>query len=93
MKSLSVFILLQAIDLLTTLVALKLGGAEQNPMLSQIMNLAPTYGLLLSKFLVVGIAALGVWMHKSNGLRVANMAFAGIVVWNFGIIFKLAIPG
>jgi len=93
MKPLSVFIFLQIVDLMTTRMALSLGAGEQNPMVAQIMHLAPVYGLLISKLIVVAIAALGVWMEKSNGIRVANLAFTGVVVWNFSVIFKLAIPG
>ncbi len=91
-KPLSLFILLQIIDLITTRVALGLGAGEQNPLVSQIMALAPVYGLFLSKLFIVGVAVLGVWMQKSNGIRVANLAFAGVVAWNFTIIFRLVVP-
>ncbi len=91
-KPLSLFILLQIGDLITTRVALGLGAGEQNPLVSQIMALAPVYGLFLSKLFVVGIAVLGVWMQKSNGIRVANLAFGGVVAWNFTIIFRMVVP-
>jgi len=93
MKPLSVFIILQALDVVSTLAGLRIGAAEQNPLVSQIMSLGPVSGLLLSKIIVVGIASLAVWMQKFKGIHLANLAFAGVVVWNFSIIFKLAIPG
>ena len=77
---------------MTTRWALGMGAGEQNPLVSQILSWAPVYGLLVSKVVVVGIAGLGVWMEKSNGLRVANLAFAGVVAWNFTVIFRLAVP-
>jgi uncharacterized protein DUF5658 len=92
MKPLSVFILLQMLDLLTTRMALGMGAGEQNPLVSQIMSVAPAYGLFISKLVVVGIAVLGVWMEKSKGIRVANLAFAGVVAWNLTIIFRLSVP-
>ena len=92
MKPLSVFISLQILDLLTTRTALRLGAGEQNPLVSHVMALAPAHGLLVSKLVVVGIAVFGVWMEKSNGIRAANLAFAGIVAWNLTVIFRLIGP-
>ena len=91
-RPLFLLILLQIIDLITTRMAIGLGGGEMNPLVSQIMAFAPLSGLIVSKLIVVGIGALGVWMQKSNGIRVANLAFAVVVAWNFTIIFRLAVP-
>jgi hypothetical protein len=86
------FSLLQVLDIATTLVALGLGGSEKNPFVSQMMAVGPVYGLLISKLAVIGIAGFGALLGKYNGIRLANLAFSAIVVWNLTIIFRLAIP-
>jgi hypothetical protein len=85
-----VFILLQIMDLATTLVALALGGQENNPIVAHVMALGPVGGLFLSKLAVTGIAAAGAAMQKNRALRVANVAFSGIVVWNVTVIARLS---
>jgi uncharacterized protein DUF5658 len=92
LKALWIFVGLQVIDFMTTRMALILGAGEQNPLISQFMAFAPVYGLLISKLVVVGLAAVGVWMHKSKGIGMANRAFAAVAIWNFSVIFRLVVP-
>ncbi|SPF37351.1 conserved membrane hypothetical protein [Candidatus Sulfopaludibacter sp. SbA4] len=92
MKSpLVVFILLQALDLATTFVALTMGGSESNPMIAHLMALGPVRGLLVSKALVIALAAAGASMRKNRGIWCANAVFSGVVMWNLGIITRLAL--
>jgi len=79
-----VFILLQLLDLLTTLWFLRHGGAEGNPIVIVIANLAPSFefGLILIKCWAF---AVGYWLAKKGGyqfLMVTNWVFGLIVVWN-----------
>jgi hypothetical protein len=91
MKSpLAIFILLQIMDLATTLIVLALGGQENNPIVAHVMALGPIGGLLISKLAVTGIAIAGVGLQKHRAIRVANLAFTGIVAWNVTVIAKLA---
>ena len=87
---LAIFVLLQVLDLATTLVALALGGRENNPIVAHVMALGPIGGLFLSKLTVTGIAVAGAAMQKNRALWVANGAFCGIVVWNVTVIARLA---
>lgn len=92
MKSpLTIFILLQIMDLATTLVALGLGGNEQNPMIAILMAANPVRGLLLSKVIAIGLATLGAHMQKQRGIWCANAVFSIIVLWNLSVITKLAL--
>jgi hypothetical protein len=84
------FILLQALDAATTLAALSLGAVENNPLVGQFMTMGPVQGLMLTKTIVIMIAAGGAYLGKTNGIRLANMAFSGVVVWNMTIIGRLA---
>ena len=92
MKSpLAIFILLQAMDLATTLIALGLGGHENNPMIAHLLALGPVRGLLVSKVVVIGLAVAGASMQKHRGIWCANAVFSAIVVWNLSIITRLAL--
>ena len=87
---LMIFVYLQILDLVSTLTAIKLGGAEKNPLVLHFMALGPVAGLLLSKLVVTGIATGGALLRKYRGLQFANVAFAGIVLWNMTIVARLA---
>ena len=91
MTPLSFFILLQVLDLATTLVALALGGFENNPIVAHIMTLGPISGLVVSKIVVIGLATAGAFLDKKRGIRLANVAFCCIVVWNVSVIARLAL--
>ena len=89
MSPLSVFLTLQLMDFGTTVVALEMGGVEQNPLIWQFMALGPIPGLILSKLLVIVLAALFVVIGKTKTVRLANIAFALVVIWNLTIIGRL----
>ncbi len=88
-KPMPLFLALQVADFASTLTALALGGSEQNPLVSHLMGFGPISGLLLSKLLVVLLAAMAVQAQRSRSVRVANVAFAGVVVWNCFIVARL----
>jgi hypothetical protein len=90
MKSLFVFLTLQVLDVATTIVALGMGGAEQNPFVARFFAIGPIAGLILSKVLVILLAGLFVSLGRTKVIRLANVVFALIVVWNLTIIGRLA---
>jgi len=87
----AIFALLQVMDLTTTLIALAMGGGEQNPLVAHLMSVGPVPGLVLSKLFVLAIAATGALFHKDRGLRVANVGFFVIIGWNVSVIARLAL--
>jgi hypothetical protein len=91
MAPLYLFVILQVLDVLTTLVAMHLGGHENNFLIARLMSVGPVGGLLLSKFIVIGLAALGIVRQYHRGVRRANLVFAGVVVWNLTVIMRLAV--
>jgi hypothetical protein len=90
MRLLSAFILLQLMDVATTIVALNFGAAEQNPLIGRFMALGPILGLITSKLVVIALAALFLTWGKTRALRLANVAFGLIVTWNLTMIGRLA---
>ena len=83
------FVALQIADVVTTLIALRLGGAEQNSLIAHLMVFGSVEGLLLSKAIVLALALFAVWTLRYRVLRWANIAFTGIVLWNLSIILRL----
>lgn len=86
-----VFIYLQLLDLLTTLVGFKLGAAEASPFIRLMMSAGPAAGVIMSKALALGLGALCVWANKPHVVRWITYWYSGLIVWNLMIL--LAVPG
>jgi hypothetical protein len=88
-KAFLIFVLLQAADLITTAVALELGGAERNPIVLHLMGVGPVGGVVLAKVISLSIGIGCVLASRPRALQIANVVFAGIVIWNLSIIVRL----
>ena len=86
-----VFIYLQLLDLLTTLVGFRLGAAEASPFIRMLMHAGPGTGVMLSKLLALGLGGVCVYLRKHNLIRWATYWYGGLVVWN--LVVMLAAPG
>lgn len=84
------FIALQFADLATTMIAVQMGGVENNLLVSRFMAIGTLQGLLLAKLAVLAVATGIVWARKSRVLRWANVFFGGVVLWNVVVIARLA---
>ena len=65
MGIIQVFVGLQLLDLLTTLVGFKLGAAEASPFIRILMHAGPATGVVLSK--VLALALGGSWRSPAEG--------------------------
>ena len=79
---LTLFLYLQVLDLLTTLVGFRFGLQEASPFIRGLMHFGPAAGVLLSKLVAVGLAGLCIWLEKFRLLRLVCYWFAGLVTWN-----------
>ena len=86
-----VFIYLQLLDLLTTLVGFKLGAAEASPFVRMLMHAGPSAGVLASKLLALALGGVCVYWKKHHVIRLASYWYGGLIVWNLMVI--LAAPG
>lgn len=77
-----VFIYLQLLDLLTTLVGFKLGAAEASPFIRALMHLGPAFGVAASKALALGLGGVCIYMGKHQLLRFITYWYGALVVWN-----------
>jgi hypothetical protein len=83
-NALPLFILIQCLDILTTLVFLSKGIAEGNPLVSWALSSthSPWIGLVIAKLIA---ALIGQYCHRSGRLRLLQRANAGyslVVGWN-----------
>jgi len=77
-----VFLYLQILDFLTTLVGLKMGISEASPLIRSLIHLGPGIAVATSKIVALGLAGLCVAIHREHVVRWVNYWYAAIVVWN-----------
>jgi len=83
----SSFILLQVLDLLTTLAAFRVGGFEVNPLVANLtIHFGRVGGVVLSKMIAV-LLMLGV----RRRLWVVNLFYIGVICWNVIVVIALAV--
>jgi hypothetical protein len=86
MEIYQVFVYLQLLDLLTTLVGFRLGAAEASPFIRLMMHAGPAVGVATSKVLALGLGALCVYMNRPHLIRWVTYWYGGLVVWNLTVI-------
>ena len=84
------FVFLQVADVVTTMTALANGGSEQNPLISRFLTIGTLQGLILSKVVLLVAAAVAVRLGRIRAIRLANIVFGAIVLWNISVIIMLA---
>ena len=86
--SISVFVFLQVLDVLTTLIGLRLGAGEASAFIGQLMHLGVVPALMISKIIAVILVLLALRRGRTRIVVLANLWFAGIVTWNLALIFS-----
>jgi hypothetical protein len=85
-----IFIYLQLLDLLTTLVGFKFGASEASPFIRVLMHWGPAVGVTISKLVALSLGAVCVYQKKERLIRWASYWYGGLVVWNLMIILVAA---
>lgn len=81
----SSFIVLQTLDLVTTLVAFHFGASEMNPLVGHLAKaFGPVGGILCSKVIAILIA-----LRVRRLLWLVNLFYTGVICWNIFILFAL----
>jgi uncharacterized protein DUF5658 len=86
-----IFLYLQLLDLLTTLVGFRLGAAEASPFIRVLMHAGPVAGVVASKVLALGIGGVCIAVNKPHLIRWICYWYGGLIVWNLMVI--LSVPG
>ena len=84
--SLTVFVALQVLDILTTLLGLQLGASEGSMFLSRLMRAGPVAALLIAKIIAVLLVALALKFKRPRVVVFLNYWFAAVVSWNLVVI-------
>jgi len=82
-----IFVALQSLDVLTTLIGLRVGAVESSSFIGELMaRFGAVTGLLLSKTIAAIIVVGAIFGGRSRLILFANCWFTGIVSWNVLII-------
>lgn len=83
---LRIFLYLQLLDFMTTLIGMRLGLSEASPFIRQLMQVGPSAGLALSKVVAFGLCGVCIWLNRRHVVRWINYWYAALVVWNMVLI-------
>lgn len=85
-----IFLGLQVLDVVSTLIGLHYGAQEGSAFIGHLLQSGPLTGLIISKILGAGLAAIAIFLNRRRVLIFLNIWFAGIVLWNGVAIFLQA---
>jgi hypothetical protein len=84
--SMAVFFSLQALDVLTTLIGLRMGAREASVFVGRMLQLGPLTGLLISKCFAVILVSAALAFQRPRLVVFLNLMFAVLVTWNLATI-------
>jgi hypothetical protein len=82
----AVFFSLQALDVLTTLIGLRMGAREASMFVGRLLVLGPVAGLLVSKCFAVILASAALAFNRPRVIVFLNLMFAVVITWNLATI-------
>jgi len=80
--SIAVFLALQSLDVVTTLLGLRLGAREASVFVGRMLALGPVEGLLISKCFAIILAAAALGFKRPRVVVFLNYWFAVLIAWN-----------
>jgi hypothetical protein len=86
--SVTTFFALQALDALTTLIGLRMGGKEASVFIARMLELGPVTGLLISKVFALIFVAAAFRFKRPRIIVFLNYWFAALVTWNLATILS-----
>ncbi len=87
--SLKIFVALQALDIVTTLLGLRVGAGEASPFIGRLMHMDPLAALLIAKIYAVLLVAVALRFKRPRLVVFLNYWFAAVVTWNLGVVIFL----
>ena len=84
--SLTVFFVLQGLDVLTTLIGISAGASEASVFVGRLMQLGPLAGLLMSKCFAIVLVGAALRFKRPRVIVILNYWFAAVITWNLAMI-------
>jgi len=88
--SLTTFVSLQTLDILTTLIGLRVGASEGSIFISRLMRLGRIAALLISKIFAALLVCLALRWKRPRVVVFLNYWFVPVIAWNLYTIFSIA---
>jgi hypothetical protein len=88
--SMTVFFSLQALDVATTLIGLRLGASEASFFVGRLMNWGPVEALIIAKCFAMLLCLAAVRFKRPRVIVFLNYWLAAIITWNLGTIIYSA---
>lgn len=92
LNQMEVFLLLQLLDFMTTLIGMRLGGAEMSPFVRWMMSFDMVLGLSMVKLLGIAMGGFCLATRRFRVIGWVNIFFAALVVWNLQNILGALTP-
>lgn len=80
------FLCLQALDVATTMLGLRLGAHEASTFIRGLFRFGPAPALLMSKAICIALVTAAVASGRSRMLLPLNLWYGGLVAWNLVVI-------
>ena len=84
--SLALFVALQMLDILTTIIGLRMGAGESSTFIGRLMHVDPMSALLVAKLFAAALVAIAIKMRRPRAVVFLNFWFSAIVSWNLAMI-------
>ena len=84
--SLALFVALQMLDILTTIIGIRMGASESSTFIGSLMHVGPMAALLIAKLFAAALVAIALKMRRLRIVVFLNVWFVGIVSWNLAVI-------
>jgi Domain of unknown function (DUF5658) len=89
MPAVHIFVYLQLLDFLTTMVGFRLGASEASPFIAKLIHISsPLMGLAASKFIGLALGGLCIAMGRVRLVSWINYWYATLVVWNLFVLIE-----
>jgi hypothetical protein len=87
MLPVQIFVSLQFLDFITTLVGFRVGAAEASPFVAKLVHISsPVLGVAASKMLALAFGGFCIFTNRARLIRWINYWFGGLILWNLLII-------
>jgi hypothetical protein len=83
-----IFVYLQLLDFLTTLLGFRVGASEASPFIRTFLYFGPALSVALSKGVALGLGVFCIWRKKARVIGWINYWYAGLIVWNLCVILR-----